>query len=111
MGRRNCGKEGATARAIPGGTYDDNIDATLRCLAKYDCPFLLRVGGELVTGSDKFSSAAASAQSIEIDGVKASLTAYNIGGNNFFKLRELGASLNFGVNWDNTTSTMLVTSK
>ena len=69
------------------------------------------VGGELATGTDKSASAVASAQSIEINGVKVELTAFNIGGNNFFKLRELGAALGFDVDYDAGTATMLVTSK
>ena len=69
------------------------------------------VGGELSTGEDKSSTAAASAQSIEIDGKKADLAAYNIGGNNFFKLRDLGTALNFDVDYDGATSTMIVKSK
>ena len=68
-------------------------------------------GGELATGTDKSSTATASKQSIEIDGKKADLTAYNIGGNNFFKLRDLGTALGFDVDYDSATSTMIVKSK
>ena len=68
-------------------------------------------GGELVTGTDKSASAVASAQSIEINGKKVDLTAYNIGGNNFFKLRDLGTALNFDVDYDSAAATMIVKSK
>ena len=69
------------------------------------------VGGELATGTDKSASAVASAQSIEIDGEAVELTAFNIGGNNFFKLRELGEALGFDVDYDGATATMIVKSK
>ena len=69
------------------------------------------IGGELETGTDKSGSAVASAQSVEIDGAKVELAAFNIGGNNFFKLRDLGTALGFGVDYDEATATMLVTSK
>ena len=69
------------------------------------------VGGELATGTDKSDSAVASAQSVEINGTKVALTAFNIGGNNFFKLRDLGTALNFDVDYDTATATMLVVSK
>ena len=69
------------------------------------------VGGELATGTDKSDSAVASAQSVEIDGTKVELTAFNIGGNNFFKLRELGTALGFDVDYDSATATMIVKSK
>ncbi len=68
------------------------------------------VGGELVMGEDKSATTVPSAQKLVINGASVSFTAYNIGGNNFFKLRDLGSALNFGVDWDETTKTMLVTS-
>lgn len=37
---------------------------------------------------------------IYIDGVKVNLTAYNIDGNNYFKLRDLAEAFDFEVNWD-----------
>ena len=37
---------------------------------------------------------------IYIDGVKVNLAAYNIDGNNYFKLRDLAQAFNFEVNWD-----------
>ena len=43
----NFKNEGATARAIPGGAYDDNIRATLSYLAGLNSPVLLRIGGEM----------------------------------------------------------------
>jgi len=67
-------------------------------------------GGELAAGADNSASAVLSSQSIEINGEKVDLTAYNIGGANFFKLRDLGDALGFGVDYDGTTKTMLVTS-
>jgi hypothetical protein len=67
-------------------------------------------GTELVIGADKSASAVPSAQSLYIDGAAASLTAFNIGGNNFFKLRDLGTALGFNVDYDEATRTMLITS-
>ena len=69
------------------------------------------VGGELVTGTDKSASAVVSAQKLTINGEAVELTAYNIGGNNFFKLRDLGSALGFDVDYDSTTATMLVKSR
>ncbi len=69
------------------------------------------VGGELDVGTDKSTSAVRSSQRVEVNGTRVYLTAYNIGGNNFFKLRELGEKIGFGVDYDDSTATMLVTSK
>ena len=69
-------------------------------------------GGELVVGEDKSATAVPSAQTITINGrVNTALTVYNLGGNNFFKLRDLGSALGFGVDFDAATNTVLVTSK
>ena len=67
-------------------------------------------GDELTIGADQSATAKSSTQTIMIDGVRTTLTAYNIGGSNFFQLRELGAALGFNVGWDGTTRTMIVTS-
>ena len=68
--------------------------------------------GDLEPGEDKSASAVRSNQSIQIDGVTvADLTAYNIGGNNFFKLTELGEKLGFNVEYDAAADTMVVTGK
>ena len=34
------------------------------------------------------------------------MTAYNIDGNNYFKLRDLGEKFNFGVDYDEATNTV-----
>lgn len=69
-------------------------------------------GSELVlTGEDKSATAVVSNQTIWINGVKRSdLSVYNIGGNNYFKLRDLGGALGFDVDYDAGTRTMLVAS-
>ena len=68
-------------------------------------------GGELEPGADRSASCVKSTQTLTINGRSVEMTAYNLGGYNFFKLRELGVALGFGVDYDETTRTMLVTSK
>ena len=68
-------------------------------------------GSELVIGEDKSASCVVSAQSVVIDGEKVELAAYNLGGNNFFGLRDLGEALGFDVAYDAETRTMIVTSR
>jgi len=67
--------------------------------------------GDLQTGTDRSETAVVSAQRVEINGRAADLTAYNIGGNNFFKLRELGAALNFTVGYEEATRTITIHSR
>ena len=40
-------------------------------------------------------------QKIYVDGEQVSMTAYNIGGSNFVKLRDIGKAVNFNGYWDN----------
>lgn len=68
------------------------------------------VGGEVQPGTDKSSTAKPSTHSLVINGQEVQLEVFNIGDNNFFQLRELGKALNFNVNYDNATRTMLVDS-
>ena len=58
------------------------------------------VGGELEVRGDLSKQTKVSNQALLIDGAKvSSLSVYNIGGNNFFKLRDLGDILGFKVDW------------
>ena len=66
-------------------------------------------GTELKIGADKSDTAVPTAQTVMIDGeVRTDLTAYNIGGNNYFKLRELGKVLHYYVDFDKATNTAKV---
>ena len=65
------------------------------------------VGGELnISEKTSNSSATLSSAQIYVDGKIASLTAYTIDGNNYFKLRDIGQTLNFGVTWAGSTNTI-----
>ena len=68
-------------------------------------------GTELEIGADKSGTAVVSPQTIMINGeVRTDLTVYNIGGSNFFKLRELGDALGFDVDYIKETNTATVES-
>ena len=60
---------------------------------------------DLAVGTDQSATAVVSNQSLRIDGKDVALTAYNIGGNNFFMLRDLAPFLGFGVDYDAATRT------
>lgn len=66
------------------------------------------VGGELKAGDGKVKNATLSTSTIYKDGVAVTLTAYNINGNNYFKLRDLGETFNFDVSWDGVNNTVVV---
>lgn len=58
------------------------------------------VGGEMAKGDGTAKSAVANNAPIYLNGTTLSLTAYTIGGNNYFKLRDLGQTFDFDVSWD-----------
>ncbi|MGE4353267.1 MAG: S1C family serine protease [Oscillospiraceae bacterium] len=68
------------------------------------------VGGEMKVGDDKSDTMTLSSQMIMIDGTVSKITAYNIGGNNFFQLRELADALAFTAGYDAETNTVVVDS-
>lgn len=63
-------------------------------------------GGELAKGDSTSKQAIPTTSTIYKDGVEVKLTAYTIGGNNFFKLRDVAEAFNIGVTWDNATKTV-----
>ena len=64
------------------------------------------VGGEMEQGDGADKAASPTTSTVFLDGRELSLTAYNIGGNNFFRLRDLMSALDIGVTWDGETSTI-----
>ena len=68
-------------------------------------------GEELVVGLDKSETAKPSTQTIKINGeINSGISAYNLAGNNFFKLRDLGAVIGFEVDFDQATNTAIILS-
>jgi hypothetical protein len=61
------------------------------------------VGGEMVPGDGQPKNAVPTPSRIFLNGLELNLAAYNIGGNNFFKLRDLMGALDIGVTYDEVT--------
>lgn len=51
-----------------------------------------------------------SSQKVTLDGQAVSLEGYNINGSNYFKLRDLGKAMDFGVTWNNGSRTVEIDS-
>ena len=74
-------------------------------------PYTSRDGTELLIGDDKSATAVPSAQTITVSGTtRSDFSVYNIGGNNYFKLRDLATVLAVTVDYDEATNTALLTS-
>ena len=65
------------------------------------------IGGVLLNGNAINAAAGLmaerSSQPIYVDGQQVQLEAYNIGGNNYVKLRDVGKAVGFNVSWDGST--------
>ena len=55
-------------------------------------------------------TATLSSQPIYVDGQRVSMTAYNIGGNNYVRLRDIGKAVDFGVTYDAATNSVHIDS-
>ncbi len=65
-------------------------------------------GGELAKADGSSKEAELNTSKIYLDGKELSLTAYTIGGSNYFKLRDLGQAVDFAVGWDSASSTIQI---
>lgn len=66
------------------------------------------VGGEMTVKSGVYKSAAPTSSKIYLDGEELQFTAYHIEGNNYFKLRDIGKTFDFGVEWDGENHTFII---
>ncbi len=64
------------------------------------------VGGEMAKGAAGTKQAAPTSSTVFINGTAQAFTAFNIGGNNYFKLRDIASAIDFGVAWDAATTTI-----
>ncbi len=69
------------------------------------------VGADPVIGEDLSATCVKTTQTVEFDSEIVYLKAYNIGGNNFVKLRDLGALVGFATDYDAETNTAIISTK
>ena len=65
-------------------------------------------GGEMMSKGAGEKTATPTNSQIIMDGKEVQFTSYNIEGNNYFKLRDIGAAFDFGVNWHGESNTIYV---
>ncbi len=96
-----------------GSQFDVSFDeATWTVVITTNKAYAKPDGTELKIGKDMSSTAQPTTQKITIDGkLRTDLTAYNIGDNNYFRLKELGAALGFDYDYDEATRTVFVKSR
>ncbi|MDR1560545.1 MAG: copper amine oxidase N-terminal domain-containing protein [Clostridiales bacterium] len=65
-------------------------------------------GGEMTQSGEGIRTAEPTTSSVYKDGNLLAMTAYNIGGNNYFKLRDIGSAFGFAVDWDAGKNTVII---
>lgn len=70
-------------------------------------PYIV-VGGEMESKGAGAKTPTPTDSKILLNGVGVSLTAYNVEGNNYFKLRDIGAVFNFSVEWDGVNNAIMI---
>lgn len=66
------------------------------------------VGGEMEGKGEGDRKPLVTSSKILLDDELIKLTAYNINGNNYFKLRDIGKAFDFCVSWDSATDTITI---
>ncbi len=66
------------------------------------------IGGELSGAASEIGSAIPTNNAIRVNGESASLTAFKIGGDNYFRLRDLGEALDFYVGYSEAMKTVYI---
>ena len=70
-----------------------------------------RVGGEYLGTGLRVRACTPTTTPVLVDGQPVQLSVYQIFGSNYFKLRDLGSLLDFGVDWDESTQTIILTTR
>ena len=66
------------------------------------------VGGEMTGKGTADKAVIATTAKVYLDGTEVNFMAYSIEGNNYFKLRDIGKALDFGVTWDWAEDTVII---
>ena len=66
------------------------------------------LGTELAAGEDRSASCVPSVWTLYVDGEPVDVSTYNIGGSNFYKLRDMGSVLRFAVDYDPDSNTSFI---
>ena len=69
----------------------------------------LALSGPAAQAAD-YLTARPSSQPIYVDGQQITMTAYNIGGNNYVKLRDIGRAVDLGVTYNAVTNSIHIDS-
>lgn len=98
----------AYALSGTGKQFEVSWDGAANAIAMTSGQPYTPVGGELASKGTGAQTPVPNKSKVYLDGTEISLTAYTIQGNNYFKLRDLGAALDFCVEWDGANNTVVI---
>ncbi len=92
-------------------TFDVGYDTATRTISLTTGKAYTPIDGDMVIGVDNSATAQVSNQKITVNGEEVGLVAFNIGGANYFKLRDLVPYLGYEVGYDIPTRTSQIVTK
>lgn len=88
--------------------FEVGYDETSNAISLTSGQSYTSVGGELASGGTEEKSYSETSSKILKDGVETQFSGYLIDGNNYFKLRDIGAAFDFSVEWDSSQNAILI---
>jgi len=88
--------------------FEISYDATNNAISLASGKPYTIAGGELTVKGSGNKTPVPTNSKIYIDGKEVTLTTYNIDGNNYFKLRDVGQAFNFGVIYDAANNSIVI---
>jgi len=88
--------------------FDVTFDSAANAISLIPNMPYTAAGGEMAKGDGQTKNAALTTSKILLDGEEISLTAYNIGGNNYFKLRDIGRLFDFATDLDEEKNAIMI---
>lgn len=86
--------------------WDEDLSAiAVSCGVKYTI-----VGGELSSDNTAALDVSQNSAAIYVDGVEKEMLSYNINGNTYFKIRDIGDMVGFSVDWDGDSQAVIIKS-
>ncbi len=91
--------------------FNVDYDSATRSISLISGAAYTPIEGDLQVGKDLSATVTLSNQSVTVNGEAANITAYNIGGNNFFKLADLAPFIGFELSYNEAERTVQIVTK
>lgn len=91
--------------------FDVVWDDEFQCISMVTGRDYTVAGGEMAqSGSAEIYKFVPSYSEVRLNGQVVEMTGYNINNNNYYRIRDVGPLIGFGVDWDNDSATVVISS-